>query len=107
MTLREWMSETGTTPTALAALLDVHWVTVYKWASGSARPSFDKLLRIEQMTGGRVTASTLAHGANNLAVAAGATDEAVRSAHQSVRPDADTGSPAHAAAAPPAPPEAA
>lgn len=76
MTLREWMSETGTTPAALAALLDVHWVTVYKWASGSARPSFDKLRRIEQMTGGRVTASTLAHEANDVAVAAGAPDVA-------------------------------
>lgn len=65
MTLRQWMTETGTNPTALAALLGCHWVTVYKWASGSARPSFDKLRRIEQITGGKVTARTLAHEASD------------------------------------------
>lgn len=64
MTLREWMSETKTTPAALAALLGCHWVTVYKWANGSARPSFEKLRRIEQVTGGKVTARTLAHEAS-------------------------------------------
>lgn len=68
MTLREWMTETGTTPAALAALLGCHWVTVYKWASGSARPSFEKLRRIEQVTGGRVTARTLAHEASEAGV---------------------------------------
>ncbi len=59
MTLREWMNDTKTEPAALAARLGVHWVTVYKWARGSARPSFDKLAEIERVTDGKVTARTL------------------------------------------------
>lgn len=65
MTLREWMSQTGTKPAALAALLGCHVITVYKLASGAARPSFDKLAEIERITEGKVTARTLAHQASD------------------------------------------
>lgn len=68
MTLREWMTSTGTSPAALAALLGVHVVTVYKLASGAARPSFEKLVEIERITDGKVTARTLAHQANEAGV---------------------------------------
>jgi DNA-binding transcriptional regulator YdaS (Cro superfamily) len=68
MTLRDWMTHTGTTPAALAALLGVHVVIVYKMASGAARPSFDKLVEIERITEGKVTARSLAHPANEAPV---------------------------------------
>lgn len=65
MTLRDWLKQTGTEHAAFAALLGVHCVTVYKWASGAARPSYGKLVQIENATGGQVTARTLAQQAND------------------------------------------
>lgn len=70
MTLRDWMRHTNTGPAALAAILGVHWVTIYKWASGTARPSFAKLSLIEEVTGGKVTARSLAQEANDAPVSA-------------------------------------
>ena len=67
MTLREWMRTTSTTPAALAARLGVHLVTVYGWAAGTKRPSFHKMALLEDLTGGQVTARTIAQEANHAA----------------------------------------
>ena len=59
ITLRHWLDSTGTRPEAFADQVKVHWVTVYKWMNGTARPSFGKLREIERATAGAITACNL------------------------------------------------
>ena len=54
MTLDEWLTTTGTTNTALAALLGVTKVTVGRWRQGARCPSLSKALEISEATGGAV-----------------------------------------------------
>jgi DNA-binding transcriptional regulator YdaS (Cro superfamily) len=55
------MAETSTDYATFAAIVGVHCVTVYRWVSGAARPSYRMMVQIEEATGGRVTARSLTH----------------------------------------------
>lgn len=59
MTLRTWIAETGTTIRDVADRLNVTIQSVYGWMSGTQNPSFVKLVEIERLTDGAVTAATL------------------------------------------------
>ncbi|MBC9208914.1 helix-turn-helix transcriptional regulator [Roseomonas aerophila] len=57
MTLAEFRAERGLTVTELAALLGKPVSTVHSWVTGARRPDWSSVARIEEVTGGAVTAS--------------------------------------------------
>lgn len=58
LTLREFRQAEKLTLQALAARLGVHFTTVQKWEAGERFPDARAIVRIEDMTGGRVRAAS-------------------------------------------------
>ena len=57
MTLAEFRTERGLTLTELAVLLGKPVSTVHSWVVGTRRPDWNSVARIEEATGGKVTAA--------------------------------------------------
>lgn len=58
VTLETWMRVHGVSIEAMADLIGVSRMTVYRWIRGSNRPTWDALQRISKVTGGQVTADS-------------------------------------------------
>jgi transcriptional regulator with XRE-family HTH domain len=58
MTLREWIKAEKLSQREAAAMLDVHLVTLNRWLCGHLMPSRDALMRVRDVTGGKVSADT-------------------------------------------------
>jgi predicted transcriptional regulator len=56
MTLAEFLSEKKMRPTEFAARLRVHPSTVMRWIDGDRMPNISMIVRIEDVTNGRVRA---------------------------------------------------
>lgn len=54
--LGTYLDETGLTLDQFGQLVRVSGVTVHRWVTGKARPSWDNVAAIEAATGGKVTA---------------------------------------------------
>lgn len=53
--LEAFMKENGLTNDSFGAKVGVSGVTVWRWANGKARPSWENVAAIEAATGGAVT----------------------------------------------------
>lgn len=56
MTLPDYLTQSGLTASAFAALVGVNVSTVTRWARGERWPRPEQIIRVEQVTGGQVTA---------------------------------------------------